>query len=237
MRQARRSLRVLVVEDNPINQRLVRAILEQRGHRPVAAGSGGEALAALAGEPVDVVLMDVEIGDMDGLQATAAIRAREDARGAHTPIVALTAHASEEDRRRCLAAGMDGYVAKPFSADLLIAAVEAAAGADQGPPPSSGVLPRDQLGALFVADAGELGAEIGAALARRDADAMARAAHRLRGTAGLFAAERARELAALLERLGREGELGEPAGRALVELKAEIARLGETLASGREPGQ
>ena len=108
------SLRVLLAEDNLVNQRLVVRLLEKRGHRVVVAGTGLEALQSLEKEKFDLVLMDVQMPEMDGLEATAAIRERERLKGTHQPIVALTAHAMKGDREKCLAGGMDGYLTKPI---------------------------------------------------------------------------------------------------------------------------
>lgn len=107
-------LSVLLVEDNPVNQRLATRMLEKRGHRVVLAGNGREALEALEKGSFDLVLMDVQMPEMDGFQATAAIREKETGTGTHLPVVALTAHAIKGDRERCLAAGMDGYLTKPI---------------------------------------------------------------------------------------------------------------------------
>jgi two-component system, sensor histidine kinase and response regulator len=117
----RRPLRVLLAEDNLVNQTLIVCRLEQRGDRVVVAGTGREALAVWEREPFDVVLMDVQMPEMSGFEATAAIRAREAAGegplpGHHTPIIALTASAMKGDRERCLAAGMDAYIPKPIRA-------------------------------------------------------------------------------------------------------------------------
>jgi two-component system sensor histidine kinase/response regulator len=108
------SLRVLVAEDNLVNQRLVVRLLEKRGHRVVLAGNGREALAALGEDSFDLVLMDVQMPDMDGFEATAAIREKEEGSRIHQPVIALTAHAMKGDRERCLAGGMDGYLTKPI---------------------------------------------------------------------------------------------------------------------------
>jgi CheY-like chemotaxis protein len=105
---------VLLAEDNLVNQRLVVRLLEKRGHRVVVAATGLEALKALEKESFDLVLMDVQMPDMDGLEATAAIREREKDTGVHQAVVALTAHAMKGDREKCLAAGMDGYLTKPI---------------------------------------------------------------------------------------------------------------------------
>ena len=107
-------LSMLLVEDNPVNQRLATRMLEKRGHRVVLASNGREALEALEKGSFDLVLMDVQMPEMDGFQATAVIREREKGTGAHLPIVALTAHAMKGDKDKCLAAGMDGYLTKPI---------------------------------------------------------------------------------------------------------------------------
>jgi signal transduction histidine kinase/DNA-binding response OmpR family regulator len=113
-------LRILLAEDNIVNQKVVLRVLEREGHRVVVAGNGREALAALEREVFHLVLMDVQMPEMDGFEAASAIRARERFTGVRLPIVAMTAHAMSGDRERCLAAGMDGYIAKPVhKAELL----------------------------------------------------------------------------------------------------------------------
>ena len=118
------SERILVAEDNLVNQRVALRILEKAGHRVVLAGNGREALAALEGEPFDLVLMDVQMPEMDGIEATIAIRSKERGTGAHIPILAMTAHAMQGDRERCIAAGMDDFVSKPVASRALLAMVE-----------------------------------------------------------------------------------------------------------------
>jgi CheY-like chemotaxis protein len=114
MRAARR-LRVLVAEDNPVNQKLAQHLLERRGHTPILVTNGREAVDALRADEFDLVLMDLQMPEMDGFEATAWIRTREREAGApRVPIVALTAHAMQGDRQRCMDADMDGYVAKPI---------------------------------------------------------------------------------------------------------------------------
>jgi PAS domain S-box-containing protein len=122
-------LRVLVAEDNPVNQKLVVRLLEKQGHSVIVAGTGRGVLKALDAHEVDVVLMDVQMPDIDGFEATAAIRERERGTAKHRPIVAMTAYAMRGDHEKCLAAGMDGYVSKPISSAALtseIARVRAA---------------------------------------------------------------------------------------------------------------
>jgi len=119
-------LRILVVEDNLVNQRLARAILEKKGHRISVAGNGRIGIQRLLelNWEIDVVLMDVQMPEMDGLSATQEIRRLESERETRLPIIALTAHALDRDRDRCLAAGMDEYLSKPIQSDLLAAALD-----------------------------------------------------------------------------------------------------------------
>jgi signal transduction histidine kinase/CheY-like chemotaxis protein len=118
-----RPLQILVAEDNPINQTLAQRILEKRGHAVVVARDGREAVALYESQRFDVILMDVQMPQMDGMEATSYIRDAEKNTGDHIPIIAMTAHAMKGDRERCLAAGMDDYVSKPVRADQVIAAV------------------------------------------------------------------------------------------------------------------
>ncbi len=114
------SASILLAEDNQVNQRLVERILEKRGHRVVLAVNGAEALEAIGKETFDLVLMDVQMPEVDGFEATRAIREAEKGCRTHVPIIALTAHAMKGDVDRCLDAGMDGYLSKPIhAADLL----------------------------------------------------------------------------------------------------------------------
>jgi CheY-like chemotaxis protein len=108
------TLHVLLTEDNPVNQRLATRLLQKRGHRVTVAANGREALEACARERFDLVLMDLQMPEMDGFEATEAIRRREAGGGGRLPIIALTAHAMKGDQERCLTAGMDGYLGKPI---------------------------------------------------------------------------------------------------------------------------
>jgi len=122
--RAARQLRVLVAEDNTVNQKLAEHLLARRGHHPAVAGNGAKAIAMLAAGGFDLVLMDLQMPEMDGFEATAAIRNLERGTGTRVPIVALTAHAMEGDRQRCLDAGMDGYVSKPIKAVELFEVID-----------------------------------------------------------------------------------------------------------------
>src|SRR5262249_17849898 len=126
-----RTMRVLLAEDNEVNQRVAVGLLTRRGHTVGVAGNGRAAVRALQREAFDLVLMDVQMPEMDGLEATAAIRARERDTGGHVRIVAMTAHAMAGDRTRCLEAGMDGYLSKPIDQDRLFAVVEEFSDGDQ----------------------------------------------------------------------------------------------------------
>ncbi len=118
------SLRVLVAEDIPANQKVVKAILTRRGHDPIVAHNGREAIDLFERDRFDVILMDVQMPILDGIQATKTIRGLEKASGMHVPVVAMTAHSMPEDREACLAAGMDAYLSKPVDAELLLKTIE-----------------------------------------------------------------------------------------------------------------
>jgi len=120
-----RPRRILVAEDNPVNQRVVRKLLERRGHTVVLAETGAVALRKAEEQVFDVVLMDVQMPEMDGLTAIRFLRERDRRRGAHTPIIVLTAHAMQGDRERFLSAGADGYITKPIQIDQLQAEIDA----------------------------------------------------------------------------------------------------------------
>jgi CheY-like chemotaxis protein len=127
LREGRQTLRILLAEDNKVNQTVASRLLEKRGHVVVVAGNGREALAALYGPDsggFDLILMDVQMPEMDGLEVTQTIRARERASGTRVPIIAMTAHAMKGDEERCLAAGMDGYVSKPIQVEALFSTID-----------------------------------------------------------------------------------------------------------------
>ena len=121
---AQSGIRILLAEDNPVNQKLAVRLLEKRGHSVVVATNGLEALEALEHERFDLVLMDVQMPEMSGLEATEAIRFKERETGRHIPIIAMTAHAMRGDRERCLESGMDGYATKPLSIGELVKTME-----------------------------------------------------------------------------------------------------------------
>lgn len=120
----RNALRILLVEDNAVNLALAVRLLEKQGYTTAVAASGREALALLEKQVFDLVLMDVQMPEMDGLEATAALRENEKGTSQHMPVIAMTAHAMKGDREKCLAAGMDGYISKPIKANELFQVIE-----------------------------------------------------------------------------------------------------------------
>jgi CheY-like chemotaxis protein len=123
-RPAAHVIRALLVEDNPVNQQVVLRLLQKHGHRVTLASNGREALGALTEEEFDIVLMDVQMPVMTGLEATEAIRRTERGSGRRIPIIAMTAHAMKGDRELCMASGMDGYLSKPIRLKDLLEALE-----------------------------------------------------------------------------------------------------------------
>jgi len=229
-----KSLRVLLAEDHPVNQRLVVNLLRKRGWEVEVASNGKEVLELLEGRNFDLILMDVQMPEMDGLEATRRIRQR----GWRLPIVALTAHAFEEDRRRCLEAGMDGYVSKPIRPADLFRTIEEVmvnkAKEDEGPKVS---IPVDMKRALdmvdgdeeflrgllemFLSDGRDRLRRLEEAIADRKWDEAEREAHTLKGTAGNLGLEEMRSTAKALQDAVRKGD-----GEGAVEL---VERLQEGL--------
>ena len=241
----RRDCRILVAEDNPVNRAVVRKMLEKRGYTLLMAGNGAEALAALDKHPIDLVLMDVQMPEMGGMEATARIREREKGTGRRLPIVAMTAHAMKGDRERCLEAGMDAYVSKPVKVPELMAVLEsyfpaspAAAPAPEAPPPVSDVFDRavllEQAGGdvelareiadLFLETCPKLLGEVRDAIDRGEAEALSRAAHALKGSAAVFGAAAFVETAREIETRCGEGDL-----TGIRELGGRLEREGEAL--------
>ncbi|HAA04384.1 MAG TPA: hypothetical protein DCE18_13655 [Syntrophobacteraceae bacterium] len=117
-------MNLLLAEDNPVNQRLAARVLEKHGHRVTVVENGLEALIALENKNFDLILMDIQMPDLDGLETARAIRKLEVGSGRHIPIIALTAHALHGDRERCFEAGMDDYISKPIRTDNLLKIIE-----------------------------------------------------------------------------------------------------------------
>jgi CheY-like chemotaxis protein len=123
-----KKLRVLLAEDNPVNQKVATRLLERRGHEVTVANNGLEAISLAEQDAFDLILMDVQMPEMDGLEATARIRAIQKESGVYVPIIAMTAYAMTGDREKCLNAGMDGYVNKPINPEEFVATVEGMVG-------------------------------------------------------------------------------------------------------------
>ena len=205
-------MKVLLAEDNIVNQRVAVGLLKARGHEVAIAANGAEAVAASAQHAFDVILMDVQMPVMSGLDATRAIRAREAGTHTRTRIVAMTAHAMAGDRERCLAAGMDGYLSKPIEPVLLFREVERPdVPADAGPLPVDRAAVLQRLGgdetlladvaSLFVEDCPARLAALEEAVAAGDAERIRFAAHGLKGAAGNLSAQRLYDAARHLEQL------------------------------------
>jgi len=117
-------MKVLLVEDSPVNQKLAAALLQKRGFEVTPKENGKAALASLERESFDLILMDVQMPEVDGFEATRTIREREKSTGGHIPIIAITAHALKGDQERCLAAGMDAYISKPIRSSELFETIQ-----------------------------------------------------------------------------------------------------------------
>jgi two-component system sensor histidine kinase/response regulator len=220
-----RRLHILLAEDNRINQKVAVALLTKHGHSVVVANDGHEALAALASEPFDLVLMDVQMPEMDGFEATAAIRKKEMNSGAHIPIIAMTAHAMRGDREKCLAAGMDGYVSKPIDVAALLHAIDlvAPSGAALARPVHSDLDTMQIAVSSFLAGAPHSLDAIRAAVESNNADSLYRSAHRLSGALSHFSEDLMRA-ALRLETIAKEEDLSH-AREAYQELEGVIERL------------
>ena len=243
-----RALDILLVEDNPINRRLALHVLEKEGHKVVAAENGAAALEAIEHQRFDLVLMDVQMPRMDGIETTAAIRNRERITGEHLPIVALTAYAMAADRERCLKAGMDGYLIKPIRPAMLLQAIEGlqlACRGESGPAPAETViLDRAELldrvdgdikllaeiTGMFLQECGPLMASVREAMENGNADRFAYEVHTLRGMFRNLSAVAAQEAAGKLEGLDLKSERGK-AGTIYALLEEEVQALTAELGS------
>jgi PAS domain S-box-containing protein len=250
-----RPLKVLVAEDNPVNQQFVLAVLNGLGHDVTVVGDGRAAVAAARAGHFDIALLDVHMPEMDGFEATAAIRAFERETGGHLPIAAVTANALPCDRAACLAAGMDGYLAKPIRMAELLDAIDRLTGPPAAAPTRRGPAPpladasfdpddllarvegnRDLLMKLVDIFRGEyprLLANLRHSVETRDTRGVEETAHAIRGMVGNFGARSASEAAAALEEMGRAGILtGAGVGVARLErgvnhLERELLRMSD----------
>jgi PAS domain S-box-containing protein len=212
----RSKVRVLLAEDNKVNQMLAVALLRKRGYDVTVADNGREAVDLIARSTFDVVLMDVQMPEVDGFEATARIRSMESATSRRLPVIAVTAHAMESDRQRCLDAGMDDYVSKPIDPEKLEEAIQR----------WTGQLPdfeharaldlaqgdQDVLASIvraFLEKTPHRLEAIHRALDARDAEGLERSAHQMEDAAVHLAMPRLRDLAHRIAELGRRGELSQ----------------------------
>jgi PAS domain S-box-containing protein len=251
----RDTLRILLAEDNPFNQKLALGLLGKEGHSLVVVGNGAEAAAAVEREAFDLVLMDVQMPEMDGLQATRLIRQREAGSGRHVPILAMTAYAMKGDREKCLAAGMDGYVTKPIRARELFEAITAVTGKSAGPVAPAAEAPEPgegpdwgaalervggdhkllaELVRLFLREQGGWLTEMRRAQAAGDAALLKRVGHNMKSCLGNFGARAAFGHALRVETVGREGNLA-GADEACRALEQSLERLRPALEAFAQP--
>ncbi len=253
-RAARQPLRVLLAEDNPVNQEVALQMLERRGHSVIVAENGRQALTAIERHKFDLVLMDVQMPEMGGLEATQLIREKEKSTGGHLPIVAMTAHAMQGDRERCIAAGMDGYLAKPIDPKSFLQTVEGISQqvtqsetggqqskAHEGSADQARVGRALDVTALlewfsgnrkllrsivktFRDDCPQMMARIRSALAANDANLLADGAHALKGSVGNFGPTAALDTIREMEKIARQGKL-DGAWELYATLEDEIALL------------
>jgi CheY-like chemotaxis protein len=248
-----RSLNILLSEDNSVNQKLAIRLLEKAGHRVTLACNGREAVAIWekAGSPgFDVLLMDIQMPEMDGMEATAAIREREKASGRHAPIIAMTANAMRGDKEKYLAGGMDGYVSKPIQPSNLFAELDRCVGSPERSAamvePTQG--PREKIDRasllqrvegdqellaemihLFQEDWPVLVSAMHSALESGDMAVLERSAHSLKGAAGNFSASVTALAALQLEKDARNKD-AEAAKRSLLEVERAVQQLLPALA-------
>jgi PAS domain S-box-containing protein len=250
-RAARQPLRVLLAEDNPVNQEVALRLLERRGHSVIVAENGRQALTAIERHKFDLVLMDVQMPEMGGLEATQLIREKEKSTGEHLPILAMTAHAMQGDRERCIAAGMDGYLAKPIDPKSFLQTVEGISlRATQSETTPKDAAEREEGGdghrsldakallewfsgnrkllrnivKTFRDDCPRMMARIRTALAANDANLLAEGAHALKGSVGNFGPTAALEVTREMEKIARQGKL-DGAWELYATLEDEIALL------------
>jgi two-component system sensor histidine kinase/response regulator len=246
LRESRSRLRILLAEDNDVNRAMIARMVEKRGHSVRTVEDGNGALAALAAEPFDLILMDVQMPELDGIATTIAIRQRERGTSNHIPILAITAHAMRGDRERFLQYGMDGYVSKPVRSRELFDAIGDLLSTDEAMPaePADGVSAdtavfdesvalantdddRDMLAdavRICLDDLPKYVAEVRASLDRGDFGSLERAAHRMKSGLNLVGARGAAQAAERLEALASSPDIA-ACGLGVAVLEREVERL------------
>ena len=241
-----RPLKILVAEDTPFNQTFIMRLLEKHGYHAGLVENGGQVLEALSRHPFDLVLMDIQMPEMDGFEATREIRKLEKQTGNHIPIIAMTAFAIEGDRERCLAAGMDEYVSKPISSEKLFGAIESLLPSktlkSKDPESDDEILDRqslleafegdrdlfNELVEIFVSDYPGMLTALQEAVKNKDAETLNRTAHSLKGMLRNFQAESAADTAFELEKRGKEKRLDDIDGL-IGHLEKQIAEVEQKL--------
>ncbi len=238
-------LDILLAEDNAVNQELAVKFLEKQGHTVTVVTNGQEVLSALGQQPFDLILMDVQMPELGGLQTVTIIRGQEQHSGGHIPIIAMTAHAMQGDRERCPAAGMDDYMSKPIQVQTLFKTIDRVV-ASQSPPErySPEVKHKDiifdeddvleqlshdrallrEIIDIFLHDMPPLLDTIHQAIATGDAKSLQHAAHTLKGALGGLGAPAAMQAAFHLEQVGSSGDLANASGACQL-LEQELSQL------------
>jgi signal transduction histidine kinase/DNA-binding response OmpR family regulator len=245
---ASRGLRILIAEDNPVNQAVAVGMLLKQGHNLALAENGREVVRFYQRERPDLILMDVQMPELDGFEATREIRAAEEGSGHHTPIIAMTAHAMSGDSERCLLAGMDSYLSKPLTRELLLETIESIVKDGQSAvAPAPTTCPAfiravwldnldgdtellDRVTTLFKENTPAYLAQMRQAIAQRDGLALEKSAHTLLSSLGIFGAHRAKDMARTLQITGQVENFDEAAKR-FVEFENETDRIYAALAS------
>ncbi|NNL75581.1 MAG: response regulator [Desulfobacterales bacterium] len=240
-----RSLKILVAEDTPFNQKFIMRLLERWNHQAVLVENGRQALKAFKKGTFDIVLLDVQMPQMDGLEAARAIRETEQKAKGHIPIIAMTAHAIKGDQERCIEAGMDEYISKPIDSDKLFEALEkltqapvvSSEAADESATLDEQLLLKafdgdwsflEELVEIYLNDYPRIMDELQKAIKEGDSNKLMRSAHSLKGMLRNFQAEHAAEIAFELEKMGKN-EKFEGAQAAAESLSAKIAEVDKTL--------
>jgi CheY-like chemotaxis protein len=249
LRERRVSLRILLAEDNTMNQILAERIIRKHGHAVSVVNNGREAVAAFEKNEFDLILMDIQMPEMSGLEATAAIRQKEKATGTHIPIIAMTAFAMKEDKERCLAGGMDAYISKPIERAVLFETMERLTGVagednvvrseeqDKGPVFDDKAVMEyvggdvellEKIVAIFLSEYPDRLGDIRKAIVDQDAKKLEFAAHSLKGSLANLFAQRSAEQAGKLEQMGRESSFAGAEG-ACAALEKELVKFLQAL--------
>lgn len=252
MSLSNRELKILLAEDNLVNQKVATSLLKKQGYVSKVANNGREAISLWQQEEFDLVLMDIQMPEMSGFEATQRIRELEKTKGDHIPIIAVTAHAMKGDREKCIESGMDHYVTKPINPQKLFEAIESFFPSDQNEQHNENnisnsaacvfdrqaILERvggdedlmKEIISMFVEECPKMMAEIESAVSAKNSEGLERAAHSLKGSVSNFGAQRAYEAAYALEKMGHDGSIDQAAG-VFSQLKNEINTLSSSLQS------